>query len=160
MNKKLTKRKTKTIWLVVWLIIIVVGGVLFVGAVAGWFGGGDFVLDAEYYSEEPGLRDLSASEYESLLAAKKSFIVFVDQNGCSTADTLREFVTKYAEDHNMIIYRMMFSAVKESSLHEKVKYYPSVVLVFKGKVWKYLRADEVADAAVYNDYDAFLRWMQ
>ena len=57
------------------------------------------------------------------------------------------------------MYRMMFAEVKESSLHDQVKYYPSVVVVDKGRVRVWLRADSDEDAEMYNNYDVFNDWM-
>jgi hypothetical protein len=59
----------------------------------------------------------------------------------------------------ILAYRMMFEEVKESSLYTQVKYYPSVVVVSRGRVMAYLRADSDEDADKYNDYDAFKKWM-
>ena len=59
----------------------------------------------------------------------------------------------------ILTYRMMFAEVKESSLHEQVKYYPSVAIVSRGKVMAYLRADSDEDVEIYNNYDAFKEWM-
>lgn len=145
--------------LVVALVGVLVGGVLFVGAVSGWFDDPKVKLDAEYYADGAEFMELSAGEYEGLVEAKKSFVVFVDQDGCTTADRLREYMTRYMTETGILVYRMMFAEAKESSLHEKVKYYPSVAVVSKGKVVAYLRADEDADADKYNDYDAFKAWM-
>ena len=85
--------------------------------------------------------------------------MFVDQNGCTTADRLREYMIQYAKGNDIAVYRMMFSEVKESSLHEYVKYYPSVVLVDKGMPRWYLRADSDEDVDMYNNYDLFRDWM-
>ena len=53
----------------------------------------------------------------------------------------------------------MFSNIKESSLHEFVKYYPSVVLVSRGKPLEWLKADSDEDAEIYNNYNKFENWM-
>lgn len=145
--------------LVVALVGVLVGGVLFVGAVSGWFDDPKVKLDAEYYADGAEFMELSAGEYEGLMEAKKSFVVFADQDGCTTADRLREYVTRYMTETGILTYRMMFAEVKEASLHEKVKYYPSVAVVSKGKVVAFLRADEDEDADKYNDYDAFKAWI-
>ena len=84
----------------------------------------------------------------------------VDQSGCTTADRLREYVTRYMTETGILVYKMMFEQVKESSLHDQVKYYPSVVVVDKGVVRAYLRADSDEDAEVYNNYNAFREWME
>lgn len=161
MKQKLSGLK---VWQLVVLLVVVVGGtVLFVGAASGWFGGGKVVLDAEYYCGDNcdgEMMVLTGAEYEELVRGGGSFVVFVDQSGCTTADRLRGYVKDYALETGMKVYRMMFSEARETSLHDYVKYYPSVVVVSKGQVVGYLRADNDEDADMYNDYDAFHKWME
>lgn len=157
----MTKKKNRKILpLVMALIVVVLGSILFVGAASGWFDNHKVKLDAEYYADGAEFMELTAGEYEGLVEAKKSFVVMVDQGGCTTADRLREYVTRYMTETGILVYRMMFAEVKESSLHEKVKYYPSVAVVEKGVVRGYLRADSDDDAGAYNDYDTFEKWMK
>lgn len=153
------KQQLGVLGLVVALIVVLFGGVLFMGAASGWFDDPKVKLDAEYYADGAEFMELTAGEYEGLVGAKKSFVVFVDQDGCTTADRLREYVTRYMTETGILTYRMMFAEVKESSLHEQVKYYPSVAIVSRGKVVAYLRADVDEDAEAYNNYDAFKEWM-
>ena len=153
------KKNRKILPLVMALIIVVLGSILFVGAASGWFDNHKVKLDAEYYADGAEFMELTVGEYEGLIEAKKSFVVMVDQSGCTTADRLREYVTRYMTETGILVYRMMFAEVKESSLHEKVKYYPSVAVVSKGKVVVFLGADDDADADKYNYYDAFKAWI-
>ena len=146
--------------LVIALVVVLMGGVLFVGAVSGWFDDPKVKLDAEYYADGAEFMELSAGEYEGLAEAKKSFVVFVDQGGCNTADRLREYVTRYMTETGILVYRMMFEEIKETSLYEQVKYYPSVAVVSKDRVVAWLRADSDEDAKMYNDYDTFKAWME
>lgn len=145
--------------LIIALVVVLIGGVVFVGAVSGWFDDPKITLDSEYYGEGAEFMELTAGEYEGLVEAKKSFLVFVDQGGCTTADRLREYVTQYMTETGILVYRMMFAEVKESSLHSEVKYYPSVAVISKGKVVGYLRADADEDAEAYNNFDAFKEWI-
>lgn len=145
--------------LVIALVVVLIGGVLFVGAVSGWFDDSKVKLDAEYYADGAEFMELSAGEYEGLVEAKKSFVVFVDQGGCTMADRLREYVARYMTETGILVYRMMFETVKETSLHEQVKYYPSVAVVSRGRVVAWLKADSDDDAEKYNNYDAFKVWM-
>ena len=160
MKQKLSGLK---VWQLVVLLLVVVGGaVLFVGAASGWFGGDKVVLDVEYYCGDDcdgEFLQLNRAEYEELVRNDGSFVVFVDQSGCTTADRLRGYVTDYALEAGVEVYRMMFSEARETSLHDFVKYYPSVVVVSKGRVVGYLRADSDEDADMYNDYDKFVEWM-
>ena len=153
------KKQLGVLGLVVALVVVLFGSLLFMGLV-GWFGEAKVTLDDEYYSENMEFMELTAGEYESLIEAKKSFVVFVDQDGCTTADRLREYVQNWATEVGVKVYRMMFSEVKESSLHGYIKYYPSTVLIDKGKVRVYLRADSDDDAKMYNDYTEFEAWIK
>ena len=162
-------KKWKTWQLVVGLVVVVAGSVLFAVGVAGWFGGGKVALDAEYYctrcegedcaNECLEFANIDDAQYAELAEAEKSFVVFIDQDGCTTADKLRGYVQAYAAEYGVKFYRMMFDDAKYTSLHKSVKYYPSVAIVSRGQAVKWLRADSDEDADAYNDYDAFVQWM-
>ena len=147
--------------LIVLLVAVLLGGVLFVGAVSGWFED-DFnvVLDAEYLGTFEGFNDITAEEYEELARNQRSFVVLVDQGGCTTADKLRGFVKDWATDAGVKVQRIMFSEIKETSLHDSVKYYPAVAIISRGKVVGFLRADSDEDADKYNDFEAFKGWIE
>lgn len=152
------------VWqLLVLLAIVVLGAVLFVGAVSGWFSDIKVVLDAEYYCSEEcdgELMELSGAEYEDLINEGKSFVLFVDQSGCLTADKLKQYMKNFANEAGIKAYQMMFADARQTSLHDYVKYYPSVVMVSRGKVVRFLRADSDEDSDMYNDYEAFYKWMK
>ena len=151
------------VWqLVMLLIVIMGGGVLFIGSMAGWFDSRRVAIDKEMFCEtecDNYLIDIDASSYEELVKEKKSFILLIDQNGCDTADRVRSFISDYAKEHGAKVYRMMFSDMKETALHDKVKYYPSVVLVSRGIPIAWLKADENNDSDKYNNYETFREWM-
>lgn len=157
--KSLPKKAKTIISLIIALIAVLIGGVVFIGAVSGWFDDPKTVLDPEYYSETPELVDLSTADFEKLIGDQKSFLVFVDQTDCTTADRLRGYVNDYSAETSTSFYKMMFKDVKESSLHQSVKYYPSVVVVDKGKVRGFMKADSDTDSDAYNDYNAFKIWL-
>lgn len=156
---KKVKQDTKIAISILALVVILIGGILVAGMMSGWFDDPKVVLSQEYYSKNPKFIDLSADKYEELIKSKKSFVILVDQNGCTTADRVRKYVTNYMTEKGVDIYKMMFKEVKSSSLNDYVKYYPSVVIVSNGRVRAYLRADKDADADAYNDYSAFTSWI-
>lgn len=164
MGKKAKKGLTKLkIWqLIVILIAVVFGTMLFIFLVGMQEGKMVLSLDTEYYCKDEcdgEYMEISGVEYEGLTSAGKSFVVFVDQGGCTTADRMRDYVKKYAQEKGIEVYKIMFAEMKETSLHDKVKYYPSVAMIKKGKVLTWLRADSDDDAIYYNDYDEFKKWM-
>ena len=156
------KKQMGVLGLIVALVVVLFGGVLFVGAASGWFDNTKVVLDAEYICKETcdeELMDLDVAGYEGMTTAKKTSVIFVDQNGCTTADRLRGFIMDYAREKGIKVNKIMFEQVKETSLHDNVKYYPSVVILNKGNVIGWLKADSDEDAEAYNNYDAFKAWM-
>jgi len=151
------------IWQLIVLLIVVVGGsVLFVGLASGWFSDNRAEINAEYLcgdSCDGEYMDLAVEDYDKLVADKKSFVIFVDQGGCTTADHLEGFASDFAKTKGIKIYKIMFEDVKKSSLHDSVKYYPSVVVMKNGAPLKWLRADEDEDSNAYNRYDSFQEWI-
>lgn len=152
--------KQRPIWtLIAGLVAIIAFGVLMIGGIAGWFSDPKTTLDAEYYAEAVDYTDLTAVEYEELVAQKKSFIIFVDQAGCVTAEKLHANFTEYMVQNGVRAYHMMFDELKESSLRAAVKYYPSIVIVRGGRPVAWLRADADEDALAYNNYDDLVVWL-
>ena len=154
------KKQLGVLSLIVALVVVLLGSLLFVGAVSGWFDNNKVVLSPEFYSENAEMVNITADDYERMIKERKSFIVFVDQGGCDTAVRLRGYIEDYTKEAGMRVNRLYFQDMKETSLHEYVKYYPSVVMVSEGRVVGYLKADSDEDADKYNDYDAFKKWME
>lgn len=158
------KKQGKRIWvLVLALVAVVFGTVLFVGAVSGWFAG-PFVaeIDSEFYCNSKcylELKDISVDEYNKMVGDKKSFVIVVDQGGCTTADRVKEYAAKYSNKRFFQIFKIAFSKIKDTNLSEAVEYYPSVAIISKGRVIAALRADSDEDAPAYNNYDDFEAWM-
>lgn len=160
------KKKESVLALCLGLVAVTLGGVLFVGAVAGWFHP-RVALDAEYLpsSTTLELQDgeyielLTAARYDELAEQGKSFIVFVDQAACQNAERLRGYLHDYMAETGVKVYRMMFSEVKGSRLYAAVKYYPSVAVIDKGQPAAWLKADADEFTDEYNDYTAFRSWL-
>ena len=153
------KKQLGVLGVVIAIVVVLIVGVLVVAVSSGWFGDSKVVLDTEYVGEFQDFMPLSITEYDDLIKEEKSFVVFVDQEGCTTADRLRGYVEDYAKEKGLKVYRMLFSEVRESSMHEFIKFYPSVVLVSRGKPVAWLRADADEDADAYNDYGSFRGWI-
>lgn len=153
------KKQMKVLGLIIALVVVLFGGLLFMAAVSGWFDNTRVTLDEEYYGDATEYMELSAGEYEDLIENKKSFAVLVDKGGCTTADRLREYGLEYAKEKGILVYRVMFDEMKETSMYDTVRYYPSLVIISKGKIAGYLRADADEDAPAYNDYADFKAWV-
>lgn len=158
-NHQKTKKQFSVPTLIIALMVTLLSSILFVGAAAGWFSDPKTTLDPEYYGDYNGFTELSKEDYENLIANQKSFLVFVDQPNCTTADHVRDFIENWSKDSGVKPFKIMFETAKETPLHDSVKYYPSVAIISKGRVVGFLRADSDEDAPAYNDYQAFLEWL-
>ena len=148
-----------------WKIIgVTMGGVVIAGLIVGliifmmvrpW----PVKLADEYYGESE-MMTLTKDEYEKLLAEGKSFVVMVDNAGCTTTERMRGMMAEFPGEMQFKYYQMMWPEAMESSLHEYVKYFPSVVVVKDGKVAYYLRADADEDAIYYNSGDELEKWLR
>ena len=106
------------------------------------------------------LISISVASFEKMSAERRSFLVLIDQAGCRTADELKGYLRNFLESKGWFGYRMMFSEVKETTLSEYIKYYPSVVVIKNGEVFAYLKADAEEDADKYNNYEIFQDWIE
>ena len=118
-----------------------------------------FRLEEELYGKSEAI-DISKDEYEKLIEEKKSFVVMVDKPDCYTTADMRKRMSEFPDDMQFRYYRIMWTQAKESSLHEYVKYVPSVAIIHNGSVVDFLNADSDEDTAKYNDAQALQDWLK
>ncbi len=116
-------------------------------------------LSPEFYQQSK-LEQISADDLGQLAEQKKSFLVFVSQPNCRTADDLRKIIQEYLSQSKLTVFETAFSELKTSNLAPEVKFYPSVIIFQNGKVKDFLRADASEDAKAYTTLDGFADWLQ
>ncbi len=153
MRKKISKSRK---------LIITIGAVFLLTGVVGilisYFADRKFSLDNDQFGSAEFI-DISGEEYEKLLSGKKSFLVFVDQDGCITADGLERIVIELQNEKNLKIYRIMFADARETSMHNYVKFYPSLVIVGNGEVKSWLKADADEDTERFKNKTELENWL-
>ena len=118
-----------------------------------------FRLENELYGDSEAI-DIKKDDYEKMISEKKSFIVMVDKPDCYTTADMRERMASFPEDMQFKYYRIMWGEAKESSIHDYVKFVPSVAIVRKGEVVDYLDADSDDDTSKYNEAQALQDWIK
>ena len=165
MVKKSTPKtpKIKLIGLAFAALAVFGGGILFVGAASGWFNNQPeelaikIALDDEYLGGFE-VRALDIATYNELVENKKSFVLVSYLPGCTAQ--IVEFASRFGRKQGITIYYMNFSDLKDTALHEKVKYSPSMIIIYKGQILDFLKSDSNEDIEKYNDYEAFSAWLQ
>lgn len=123
------------------------------------------VLNSEYTNTDGKAIDISKQTedvegfLDGLINEKKSFVVYVSLPVCSgeTAE-FKEYVTEFQKNEKLSFYYITSDYVKDTSIYETVKYFPSVIIYDQGKIVTYLRFDSDEDAKYYKSYDEFKKW--
>lgn len=116
-----------------------------------------FYLDDEYYNNSD-LQEIESKELKILENDKKTFVVYVYQPFCSTSDDLDNYLTDFIGTYKITFYKILFSNIKDTTINKYVKYCPSVVIYYKGKIVSYLDASLSKDADYYKSTENFKNW--
>ena len=157
MNQKRTTKKSKRLYLVIVscaITLVIASSVLLA---IFWTNNLPVTLDLQYYGDTEVI-DIGKTDYETMLKDKKSFVVMVDNAGCTTTAKMRDMMKDLPE--KFTYYRILWPEAKDTDLASYVKYFPSIVVVEKGKVKYYLRADSDEDVKYYNDSAALESWLK
>ena len=116
-----------------------------------------FTLEEKYYGKTDYI-ELNVDGFNELVENKESFAVFIYQPLCSISYEFNKVLTEFSKTYKISFYKMAFSDMQETSLNNKIKYYPSLVIFKEGKVVDYLKADSDEDSKYYKDIEGFKSW--
>lgn len=113
-------------------------------------------LSNEFYSEGnfKEINNDSINQYNN-----KTYLLFTYNNYCSLPIPCDKIFLEVAKKNNISILSMPFSEFKKTVFYDTVKYAPSIIIVDKGKVIKYLDANKDEDLEKYQDVDKFEKWL-
>lgn len=117
-----------------------------------------FNLSEENYGT-PEFIDIKKDDFSKLISEKKSFLLFIDQTACITADGLRDIAVRLSEEKSLKIYHIMWQEARDTTLHEKIRYYPSFAVIREGNLVDWLDADSDEDIDRYKEYHSLLSWL-
>lgn len=125
------------------------------------------VLDAEYKNTNGDqieiAKEVKEDEvvpfFENLVASKKSFVLYVSLPICS-GDTakFKQYVLDFQKKNHVSFYYLTSDYVKDTSIYETVKYFPSVITYEDGKIVNFLKYDSDSDKEFYKSYEGFEKW--
>ncbi len=122
-------------------------------------------LDDEYKNTDGKMIEIAketddAEGYlKKLTDAKKNFVMYVSLPICNgDAAMFKEFVKDFQKNNKLSFYYLTSDYVKDTSIYDTVKYYPSVILYKDGKLTNYLHYDLDQDEKYYKSYEGFSSW--
>lgn len=127
------------------------------------------VLDAEYKNTDGKqieiAKEVEEDEvvpfFEELVASKKSFVLYVSLPICTgDAAKFKEYVLDFQRKNHVSFYYLTSDYIKDTSLYETVKFFPSVITYKDGKIVNYLKYDSDEDKEFYKSYHGFEKWFK
>lgn len=116
-------------------------------------------LEDKYYNNNTFITS-TATEIDSYLENKESFILYTYNNYCTLKIPCESVFESFMANNNISILSIPFSELKNSKLSKKIKYAPTVIIVDKGKVITSLNAESDNDLPKYQDVDEFTNWIK
>ena len=118
-----------------------------------------FYLEDTYYNKG-GLKNTTIKEVNNLIKNKKSFILFTYNDFCSFSVPCDSVFEESSNKLNIEILQIPYRDFKKTVLNKKIEYGPSVLIINKGKIVKYLDAEKDNDKELYQDTKKFNSWLQ
>lgn len=115
-------------------------------------------LEDKYYHNNE-IIEIDKDGYSNLVNSKENFVMFIYQPMCVTSNNFESLLNDFSNEYQITIYKMPYSLVKDTSLYDTIKYYPSFVIFKKGKVVNYLDANSNEDIKYYHDINEFTKWL-
>lgn len=118
-----------------------------------------FYLEDTYYGNG-SLVEVTTSDIENKLNNKESFLLFTYNNYCTLEIPCEDIFEEFTKKYQLSILSIPFDDFKKTSLHQKVKYAPSVLIIKEGKIVSYLDANAKSDLEKYQDIEVFASWIK
>lgn len=119
---------------------------------------GKIYIEKKYYNNS-GLVSTNEGEIKSLLDDKKSFIVFTYNSYCSFSKPCEEVFHSISKELNISILQIPFEEFKNTDLYKTIKYGPSIIIINKGKIYKYLDPNKDEDLNRFQNKEDFSNWL-
>ncbi len=117
---------------------------------------GDVELDDIYYGNNEYI-EITSDYFKD--TNPKNYVVFVHNTFCSLRVPCQNIFKEYMEKYNISFLSINIDEYKKTSLYDKVKYVPTVIVVNDNKIVAYLDAEKDEDLDKYQDIKEFESWI-
>lgn len=117
-----------------------------------------FMLSEEMYARGEVV-EITAREFDELVAEKKSFVVVLHMVVCPAEFPITNSAKELAYDEGMVIYSLVEEEFKQTALAQTVKYLPSVAIIREGELVGYLDAESDEDVRYYKTATGLKEWI-
>ena len=105
-----------------------------------------------------------ANTINQMLERKESFVLAVEAadftcGGLSGGDAYANMIT-YDSEHNFLSYHIGLAVYKKTKLYDTIKYFPTVIIIYKGQPVAYVDQENNDHIKVNEDYNEFVKWFE
>lgn len=122
------------------------------------------VTEKFYLSDEIGaqgeVKEITAQEYDELVAARKSFVVVLHMVVCPAEFPVTNSAKELAHNEKMVVYSMVEKEFAQTELAQKIKYLPSVAIIHEGELVDFLDAEADEDLSYYKTAAGLKEWTE
>ena len=115
-------------------------------------------LESRYYNMDD-FNPIDKDTLNSQLDNKDTFLLFTYNNYCNLPVACEGIFEEFMDKNNIGIDSIAYKYYKETTLHEKVVYAPSVIIIKDGEVVDYLDANSDDDFDKYQNTREFTKWI-
>ena len=116
-----------------------------------------FYLEDKYYGSSEFI-EIDNNEFKKI--QNESYVLYIYNNFCNLPIPCHEIFEQYMKEKNIAFLSMKYEYFKETKLHDKVRFAPSVIIVKDGKIVDYLDAEKDEDLDKYQNIDEFSKWIE
>lgn len=118
-----------------------------------------FELSEEMY-DDGELVEITARDFNELVAEKKSFVVVLHMVICPAEFPVTNSAKELAHSEGMVIYSLVEDEFKQTMLAKTIKYLPSVAIIHEGELAGYLDAEADEDVKYYKTAAGLKEWVE
>ena len=108
------------------------------------------------------IQKAKVSDIDEMMDNRESFILSVYPTETCFSDAGPNFNTNmsiFAIDNNLYFYNIGLLVYKQTNIYKQIKYAPTVIIVYKGKVLAYLDAESDEDSKCASSQEEFNKWI-
>ena len=149
--------RTKKPYIIISIIIVVIIAIIII-AISLFNNHPVKLPDSDYGVSE--FVEITSSDYEKMIAEKQTFVLMIDNVGCSTAERLRHMLANFSDSLKFKYYKIMWPDAKTTNLAEHIKYFPSIVIIENGELKSYLDPESDDDTKYYHNAPDLQKWLE
>ena len=115
-------------------------------------------LDDEYYDNGSYI-EITKEKLDELQNNKSSYLVFTYNSYCTFKVPCDNIFEEVMKKYNISIYSMPYELIKQTFIHDKVTYAPSIIIINKGNIVTFLDPEKDDDLNKYQDANEFEKWL-